>query len=261
MAIETTRVDGVRGLVSRVLEITSTLGEDRFLWFRGLDKEDHTLTPKIMRDGKDSDNVFERESRLLTRFRQRSMAYWPQGYPQNDWEMLFAMQHYGIPTRLLDWSENLFVACHFAFSSSLDHAANQPVVWCVDPVAWNRSTPALSDYGEAIHILTTADSELEPYQPNKDRKKGKTPVAIFGTHNSQRIVSQRGTFMVWGNDTGPLEQFADDARAATLWKLVVDGDRLQIAKDLRALGFGETMVFPELPSLAIELSRVEGWRT
>ena len=24
------------------------------------------------------------------------MAYWPSGYPQNDWEHLFAMQHYHV---------------------------------------------------------------------------------------------------------------------------------------------------------------------
>lgn len=259
MPVTEERVDGVRGLVNRVLEINAALPAERFLWFRGLDRASHLLLPKIMRDGQSADKVFERETRMLTRFRQRSLAYWPAGYPQNDWEHMFAMQHYGMPTRLLDWSENLFVAAHFAFSSGITDDETQPVIWCADPVDWNRSTPALSELGETIHILTTADEEIKNYEPNTNKRRGKTPVAIFGTHNSQRIVAQRGTFMVWGNDTRSLEEFAGEL-PASLWKLVVAGDRNEIARDLRGLGFGETMVFPEMQSLATELSRVEGWR-
>jgi FRG domain-containing protein len=259
MAIVIEQIDGVRGLVNRVLEISSDLPDGRFLWFRGLSRTTHTLVPKIMRDNKAAEDVFERETRLLTRFRQRSLAYWPSGYPQNDWEHLFAMQHYGMPTRLLDWSENLFVAAHFALASSVNDDQTQPAIWCTDPVAWNRATPALSEYGEAIHILTTADDEADSYMPNTIKRRGKTPVALFGTHNSQRIVAQRGTFMVWGNDARPLENFAEELDT-NLWKLEVQGARPTLAAEMRALGFGETMVFPELPSLAAELSRTEGWR-
>ena len=260
MAVIEEQVTGVRGLVDRVLEISEDIDGSHFLWFRGISSTDYSLTPKIMRDGKTSDEIFERETRLLTRFRQRSLAYWPSGYPQNDWEHLFAMQHFGMPTRLLDWSENLFVASHFALASGLEDAESQPAIWCVDPVTWNRATPALSEYGEAIHILTTADDEADGYMPNTNKRRGKTPVALFGTHNSQRIVAQRGTFMVWGNDPRPLETFADEI-GAPLWKLEILGDRAHLATELRALGFGETMVFPELQSLAAELGRMEGWRS
>jgi hypothetical protein len=213
-----------------------------------------------MRDGKPALEVYEREKRLLTRFRQRSLAYWPAGYPQDAWEHLFAMQHYGIPTRLLDWSENLFVAAHFAMAQPIADEATLPVVWCVDPVAWNRSTPSLIELGESIHILTTADEEAASYEPNTSRRPVKSPVALFGTHNSQRIVAQRGTFMIWGNDPRPLEAFADEG-TGVIWKIQITGKRAALADELNALGFGETMVFPELPSLAGELTRTEGWRT
>jgi hypothetical protein len=117
MPVEQREVDGLEGLLKEVLSIARELPDTAFLWFRGLDCARHQLLPKILRDGKDVQQVFDRERRLLTRFRQRSVAYWPAGYPQNDWEHLFAMQHFGMPTRLLDWSENLFVAAHFALVS------------------------------------------------------------------------------------------------------------------------------------------------
>jgi hypothetical protein len=262
MPIEDRAVEGIEGLLREVLTVASALPEGRFLWFRGLNCSTHTLLPKLMRDGRPEDEVFEREKRLLTRFRQRSMAYWPAGYPQNDWEHLFAMQHYGLPTRLLDWSENLFVASHFALEESRPHAHEGdciPTVWCVDPVEWNRSTSSLSGYGDVIHVLTTADDELDSYRPETQKRRQRSPIAMFGAHNSVRIVAQRGTFMVWGNDPRPLEAFAAE-QTARLWKIQLNGARAELACALRHLGFSETMVFPELPSLSTELTRMEGWR-
>lgn len=261
MPVEERQIKNLQGLLAEVLRISAETYES-FLWFRGVDCSTHQLLPKIARDGREPIDIFERETRLLTRFRQRSMAYWPSGYPQNDWEHLFAMQHYGMPTRLLDWSENLFVAAYFALAGSPDHKHEGdciPVVWCVDPVAWNRATPVLSEYGASIQVLTTADDELEPYRPATTRKRNKSPIAIFGAHNSDRIVAQRGTFFVWGNETKSLDHVAAEL-PATLWKLQLTGSRAELSRDLQRLGFGETMIFPELSYLAKELSRTEGWK-
>jgi hypothetical protein len=248
-------------LVSVALAIRAKRGPDAFLWFRGLNCASHQLLPKIMRDGKSDAEVFERERRLITRFRQRSMAYWPAGYPQNDWEHLFAMQHYGVPTRLLDWSENLFVAAYFALSSIESHAGLHdtctPTIWCFDPVHWNRSMPGLSEYGDTIRVMTTADEDLEGYRPETTRRRQKSPVAIFGAHNSNRIVAQRGTFMVWGAECKALEHFCQGSEEM-LWRISLSGKREDLFRDLQALGFSETMVFPELTHLATELARTEG---
>lgn len=260
MPLERKEVDGIEGLLSEVLSITRNLEAGSFLWYRGLPKQSFGLSPTIMRAGKTAPQVFDREKRLLTRFRQRSLPYWPSGYPQNDWEHLFAMQHHGIPTRLLDWSENLFVATHFALSNPDNNENELPALWCVDPIRWNRSTPVLSEYGDLIQVLTTSDDDIDPYRPETQKRRNKSPVAIFGTHNSKRIVAQRGTFMIWGEDTRPLEDFVPEMPQAQLWQLAIRGDREALARDLAALGFGETMVFPELTALATELSRAEGWR-
>lgn len=262
MPIETVEVAGLEELLAQVLAVIRELPEGAYLWYRGHSRQSHELMPGIMRHGKNISEVFDREKRLITRFRQRSMPYWPAGYPQSDWEQLFEMQHFGVPTRLLDWSENLFIAAHFALSNpratEMD-PADPPVVWCVDPVEWNRATPVLSEYGERIHVLTTSDEELEAYDPEAKRKRNKSPVAIFGTHNSGRIVAQRGTFFVWGEEAKPLEEFCGNS-AATLRRYILKNDRNVLARELDALGFGETMIVPELAALATELTRVEGWR-
>lgn len=258
MPINHSKVDSLSQLVAQALDIARGQPEDSFLWYRGHAKTSHKLLPGLLRSGRPAAEVFEREKRLLTRFRQRSLPFWPAGYPQNDWEHLFAMQHYGVPTRLLDWSENIFIAAHFALYGSLAND-DPPIIWCINPVMWNRATPVLSEYGAQIQVLTTTDDESDPYRPETSRRRNKSPVAIFGTHNSSRIVAQRGTFMVWGEDLRPLEEFADET-AGTIWSIELSGDLTQLSTDMNALGFGETMVFPELGSLATELSRVEGWR-
>jgi hypothetical protein len=252
-------------LVDEALAVYNTRPEGHFLWWRGVACETYKLLPKIMRDGKVPEQVFEREERLLTRFRQRSMAYWKAGYAQSDWDHLFAMQHYGLPTRLLDWSENLFVSTYFALSGAQNtgHAhegACVPVVWCIDPIAWNRATPFLSEYGDSVHVLTTASEEAENFSPRTVKKRVKTPIALFGSHNSERIVAQRGTFMVWGNESSPLEKFCEQDSLGVLWKFRLTGNQAEMFKSIQGIGFTETMIFPELSYLADELSRVEGWR-
>ena len=164
---------------------------------------------------------------------------------------------------MLDWSENLFVAAYFALLPSV-HSFHEPqctpVVLCIDPVRWNRAMPVLSEFGDGVRILTTADEELEAYRPETTKRRLKSPVAIFGAHNSDRIVAQRGTFVVWGADVKPLEQFASEISMPIIWRISLQGDRASLFADLRTLGFTETMVFPELSYLAEELARTEGWR-
>lgn len=264
MAIIEFDVENIPQLISKVLEIQGGLPAEHKLWFRGVGNHNHKLLPKIMRSQRNSEDVFEREKRLVTRFRQRSMAYWPEGYSQNDWEHLFAMQHYGLSTRLLDWSENVFVAAFFAISyvPSTNIAGDPiiPILWCMDPIRWNRSMPGLSEYGDTVRVLTTVDDEIEGYRPETSRRRSRSPVAMYGAHNSNRIVAQRGTFTVWGADTQDMEGFAENSQTELLWKIRLTGDRAARYKDLQSLGFTETMIFPDLSSLALELERVEGWR-
>ena len=59
-----------------------------------------------------------------------------QFFPRAEWRPLFGMaQHYGIPTRLLDWSERALVAAYFAASGASVAGAGsgqQVAVWALD---------------------------------------------------------------------------------------------------------------------------------
>ncbi|MCX8559675.1 FRG domain-containing protein [Mycolicibacterium mucogenicum] len=249
-------------LVALVLEDKA---DDKMLWFRGHSSAAYKLIPKLLRDGTRTDKeIYRRESRLLARFRERSLPFWPSGYPQGPWEHLFSMQHYGIPTRLLDWSESLLVATYFSCSSPTSGSADsRPTVWTLDPIGWNQQIPQLQETG--INVLTVADEIAERWEPVQSENhlgwRAKHPVAIYGVHNSTRIVAQRGTFTIAGEYQSAMEDIAvsEDRWKGLLKKYVFAGDAAELRSQLRFIGITESMVFPDLSSLSSELTELEGW--
>ena len=89
----------------------------------------------------------------------------------------------------------------------------------------------------------------------------KSVLAMYGAHNSPRIVAQSGTFTVWGSTVECIEEIATQrTQDPCLHRLKITGPRTQMFDELRMLGFKETMLFPELPTLGKELRDTEGWR-
>src|SRR5687767_11372845 len=71
----------------------------------------------------------ELEEHILRNFIRYSRPYFTHP-PENDWEVLVAAQHHGLPTRLLDWTYSPLVAAHFATVENDDNSDR--VVWRLD---------------------------------------------------------------------------------------------------------------------------------
>lgn len=240
------------------------------IWFRGIKSEHYSLVPKLHRGAHDVELVRRRETRLLARFAERSMPFWTPGYPRDDWAFLFSMQHYGAPTRLLDWSENLLVAAYFC-SLPYDSAEERdraddgrPAIWAFQPVRWNGLVLAHIDAD--LGILTTSDPEIKNWEPRSTEdlsaaRRHKQPIALYGIHNSPRIVAQRGTFTIAGTLLEPLECIAEERYPTEplLTKYIFKGLRNELAEELQAIGVQKSMIFPDLQSLSEEISIMEGW--
>ncbi len=91
---------------------------DHSLWYRGCGKANHRLEPGLYRHKtkKKIAELSSREQEVMTRFRQRSIPFHDRSLI-DDWDALFIMQHYGTPTRLLDWTENPLMGLYFAVMS------------------------------------------------------------------------------------------------------------------------------------------------
>lgn len=233
-----------------------------FAWYRGVGKAKHDLVPSLFRHPtkKDVDSLHKLERDLAATFSQRSPPFVPQSF-DDEWERMFYMQHYGIPTRLLDWSESPFVAMYFALTSCKRDDANNvtdPVsIWMLDPSEWNKV--ALSDISFEGDILDSKREQVKSYSPKAELDERKNAaVMIFGTHNSPRIVAQRGTFALFGKSTDPMnQQFTKGTfKKETLQKIIIPAAVVDdVAKSLFRKGIADTTVYPDLQGLALEMRR------
>ncbi|WP_154234703.1 FRG domain-containing protein [Burkholderia pseudomallei] len=239
------------------------------IWFRGTGKASYALMPGLYRHSqkKTVHEIAKLERDTMIRFRQRSIPFSDKPL-QDDWEALFFMQHYRVPTRLLDWSENPFISFYFAVMSAkftvkkntlsfVDDAA----VWVLDPIKWNRH--ALSHQSFDGGILVTKDTELVGYQPQTTfTKMNNHPVALYGAHNSPRIVAQRGVFTIFGQNLSSMEAAYDTAGfpEEALLKIVLDKSILPaLRKSILSYGITESVVYPDLDGLAQEIRRDFGF--
>ena len=251
---------------------------DSVLWYRGCGKYGHVLQPSLFRHPKtDIVELLKLENSLVNRFIQRGYPFIDRELSDDDWERLFYMQHYGLPTRLLDWSESPYMALYFAVSSAptddLGKFTEDAAVWILDPIRWNHHVfPHRVDEIDIISRLNAI--ELQGYEPKVNPAANVSslldpPIAMYGTHNSHRIVGQRGVFTMFGKDTAAMENtylgwlnvhksaFPDNL----LIKVKLPKDSLEhFAKILLVIGISDSVVFPDLVGLAKETKRFFGYK-
>lgn len=245
------------------------------LWFRGCGKRNQGLIPSLYRHKieRKKQEIEGMERRLMTRFRQRSIPFVERSLNE-DWDTLFFMQHYGIPTRLLDWTENPFIAFYFAVMSgrfTVRHKkggdgpiltfASDSTVWILDPVSWTNH--ALKQQSYTGGVLTPGDTALNPYKPlTRFDDMNTQPVALYGAHNSPRIVAQRGVFTIFGQSTMPMEKVyeKDHFPRRSLSRVILSKEALPgMRMSILSHGITESVVFPDLEGLAKEMKREFGF--
>jgi hypothetical protein len=161
-------------------------------WYRGHDRDTYTLTPSLFRYY----DAEEMEERLFKLHAEIEIAY--PGQQAISWETVFKMQHYGIPTRLLDWTAKLWIAVFFALTRN----AAKPCIYILNPSRLNRKN--------AIHrtVRVPEDRAFEfqdTFFPDPSRPV-LHPLAIVPKPLYPRMRSQCSRFTVQGKEREPLER-------------------------------------------------------
>ncbi len=108
------------------------------IWFRGQSDFKYSLTPSIFRQGIKYDAT---EYDEMGMYREFLLLRECQGKTNlSSFEWLTFMQHYNVPTRLLDWTESLFVALYF----SANNKENDGALYIMDPISLNSKSDPIS---------------------------------------------------------------------------------------------------------------------
>lgn len=125
------------------------------LWFRGQEYEHYNLEPNLFRGADYLYNKTETYSQNHLREEYRFQSFMARNFdklgsriPQTMIEWQEVMQHYSTKTRLMDWSESLFVSLEFALESFIKPIEDRevaehrrtatPVLWILEPANLNR---------------------------------------------------------------------------------------------------------------------------
>ena len=197
--------------------MSQSIWDTRTMIFRGVSDKDHELVTGIGRlsFADESDRPkYERE--VLREFKRRSLPHL-KVVPRSDLEWLQLAQHYGIPTRLLDWTHNPLVALYFAAEKSDDR----------DFAVYKR-----------LHVSWLSE-DFDPFQIDSE-------LGIDPEHSDVRYIAQAGAFTIH-----PTYKMEGTER---LIKYVFPSEKKQEIRWLvRKLGFSPASMFPSLDGIARDI--------
>lgn len=246
------RIIEIQSLQQFIQEVSAVQqGGFEKIWFRGIADHEYGLEPSIYR--KSENAVIEKQ--LMNRFKSKALPFIEDKNMSSYWEWLFIMQHYGVPTRLLDWSESALVSLAFAvIYRENHHNGHDAGLWCLDPIKLNRDFVKGILLNELIPSIT--DKTVKKIQTYEDENiPAEYPIAIYGPLNSTRIVAQKGVFTLFPFiDKFKLEDLPVSHNF--LVKFVIKEAHIeQIKNELITMGITENSIYPGLDSIAKEINR------
>ncbi len=222
---------------------TDVFGATKPIWYRGQADKDWKLLPKLLR----STDQLAKERYLISKFKQNA-SYVLDRSPASEFEWLFLMQHYGISTRLLDWSESPLPALYFAVENE-EQWDKDGVLWCLLPCELNLKSH-YSEEGFEEGIPSFDEKQLETYQPSSisaERSSKLFPMAAIATRNSHRMVAQQGVFTISHRYA---ECMSNIDGGSFLWRYVIPAaSKKKILFELNMLGITKFQLFPELQNI------------
>ncbi len=226
------------------------LDHNKIFWFRGHSRMEYSLAPSALR----YTSVGARERALglvadMKRFLEMKLARPPAPDDQLAWMQV--AQHYGLPTRLLDWTHNAAVALFFACANNIDHDG---LVVILNPIELNQ---AVDPKEPRIFNVQNDDDVIRPYfrLDGRPSARGRRTIAINPTWNTERIAMQQGVFTLHGS-----RAFALDSKQARslLYVPILKEHKASLLRELERVGIGEMFIFPEPEHVCAHLKRMAG---
>lgn len=259
--------------VGGITNFVSDLSQSQRLFFRGHSNPNYLLLPSVMRNK----NIRANESKMY----HELLIDCPDNFEKcnSHLEKLVEMQHYGLPTRLLDITRNLLVALFFACESNPEMygevvlisaeesdikypqsdtatvLASLPVFtlekqkdfydWAMDPSISEEDFNKL-----AVRLLNEVRFEKPAFQPEIKKEHIVSNYVVYALKNNKRIIKQDGAFIICGlGDTASsLEKFRYRNRGKKVVILV--SNKKKILEQLDKYSINRATLFPEIECVA-----------
>ncbi|AWD70732.1 MULTISPECIES: FRG domain-containing protein [Acinetobacter] len=262
--------------------------ENREVFYRGHGKFSHQLLPSLLReDPNGKGKVYLEGEHLLFR---ELLTMEPNSF-SNDisgFDILTRMQHYGMPTRMLDISSNPLTALYFA-CENLKHNEDGEVVLisvkkndicfydsdkisCLTNLAKltanqkdqlsqyiincqkndpNKVLLNDSDLNEKVYeqYLHCILNEKPYFKPKVEIKDLKNTFCVKGRLNQERIIAQSGSFLIFGLDAEAIPESGNDDFNVYRIRINKD-DKKPILDELDLLNINQRTVYPSIENSA-----------
>ena len=256
--------------IIKTIEVNSVeefLSDQKFYsetdYFRGHSSIDYQLIPSIGRLFKEGEEqeLLRFERKIFDDFKHKSPMF-TEIHPRNDLEFLFLAQHYGLPTRLLDWTYNPLVALYFACQSNKDENGVEKdgavLLFQIieEQIKYYDDVPVciLSNLAKCPNsfsfskdkkdLVFKIQQDLHNFNEN-DLKAGDLEFVycVLPKLNNQRIIRQQGAFFIFGK--GKNKKDPAKLQPKPIIIKIKASSKKEILDDLQVFGIEEATLFPE----------------
>ena len=160
MAYKEIVIETINDLFKALSEIRGQQGVEHPIWYRGQQNSNWELIPSIHRN-----SLINKERYLVNDFYikvKQIKDNTPNKENYAAWMSL--MQHYGLPTRILDWSESPVISLFFATEGNDNTRACDACLWVLLP----RMLNIMENFGEYVYPMDSYSSQRLIVQAFKD---------------------------------------------------------------------------------------------